>query len=186
MYVQFDIFRLHFCFLVSLGLCATTQPTDQLLHLHWSNNMVQNEIISPVANFLFHFCSIGTVKFLSYILCFWGLQFISKHQSGIVEYGGMELLIKSICMCQPCVVSTGTLLFHPQLIINQPIVDQQLWVQPLRLPETRRLITSAWALISLVFGHIWFLFICLCKQARWVLTCFDTSTNEYFAPFWNL
>lgn len=88
--------------------------------------MVQNEIISPVANFLFHYCSISTVKFLSYILCFRGLQFISKHQIGIGEYGGMELLIKSICMCLLCVVSTGTLLFHPQLIINQPIVDQQL------------------------------------------------------------
>lgn len=88
--------------------------------------MVQNEIISHVANFLFHYCRNITVKFLSYILCFRGRLFISKHQSEIGEYGGMELVIKSICMCQLCVVSTGTLLFHPQLIINQPIVDQQL------------------------------------------------------------
>lgn len=59
--------------------------------------MVQNEIISTVANFLFYFCSISTVKFLSYILCFRGLQFISKHWSGIGEYGKVYLYVPALC-----------------------------------------------------------------------------------------
>lgn len=136
--------------------------------------------VAPVANILFYDCNITSIKIRRCTLCFKGLRFTSNCQSWI---GQMESLIKSVCTCQPCVVSTGTVLSHPQLIINQPIVDQQLWVQPLCLPEERRLITSAWALISLVLGHIWFLFICLWKQARWVLTCFD-RTIENFPPFW--